>query len=133
MDITAIIIEKGMKQIQCAGANNSLMLIRDGELIQYKADNMPIGIYDKADKPFTNYKFNYEEGDVFYLFTDGFPDQFGGPLGKKFLTKNFKKKLIDVHRLPMEDQKKELEEVLDQWMADTSQIDDILVMGIRGL
>lgn len=133
MDITAIIIEKGKKQIQCAGANNSLILIRNGELIQYKADNMPIGIYDKADKPFTNHKFKYETGDVLYMFTDGFPDQFGGPLGKKFMSKNFKKLLTEVHQLPMVDQKKKLEKVLDEWMAETDQVDDILVMGIRGL
>jgi serine phosphatase RsbU (regulator of sigma subunit)/Tfp pilus assembly protein PilF len=131
MDITAVIIDKKINKLQFAGANNPLFHFRNDELIEHKPDKMPIGIHGKVMAPFTNHEINIEKGDVLYTFSDGFADQFGGPLGKKFMIKKFKDKLLDLHKKPMNQQKKELEETLENWMANTRQVDDILVMGIR--
>jgi serine phosphatase RsbU (regulator of sigma subunit)/Tfp pilus assembly protein PilF len=131
MDITAVIIDKKKNYLQYAGANNPLFQFRNDELIEHKPDKMPIGIHGKVMAPFTNHEIKIEKGDVLYTFSDGFADQFGGPLGKKFMIKKFKDKLLELHKKPMNMQKEELEETLENWMANTRQVDDILVMGIR--
>ena len=131
MDLAAVFIDKKRKEIQYAGANNPLFLFRDGELLEYKADKMPIGIHENARKSFTNHTFKFKSKDVVYTFSDGFPDQFGGPKGKKFMIKNFKTALSELHSKPMKDQKIALQKILDDWMTDVKQIDDIIVMGIR--
>jgi serine phosphatase RsbU (regulator of sigma subunit) len=131
MDITALIIDHKKNNLQFAGANNPLFQIRNDELIEHKPDKMPIGIHGKVMVPFTNHEIIFEKGDVLYTFSDGYADQFGGPLGKKFMIKKFKDKLLDLHKKPMNLQKKELVETLENWMANTRQVDDILVMGIR--
>lgn len=131
MDITALIIDNKNKSIEYAGANNPLFIYRKGELLEFKPDKMPVGIHQKADVPFTNHKINIEKGDVLYTFSDGLPDQFGGPFDKKFMVKNFKNILSKIHNLSMSVQKQKLENTLDDWMKQTDQIDDILVMGIR--
>jgi serine phosphatase RsbU (regulator of sigma subunit) len=131
MDMALLIINKETRILQYAGAHNPLYLLRGGELIEYKADKMPIGIHANASNSFTNHNIRLQVGDAFYAFSDGFQDQFGGPRGKKFLVKNFKKLLQDIHKESMKKQKRLLEEAIDTWMANTDQIDDILVMGIR--
>jgi len=131
MDITAIIIDSKEQTLQFAGANNPLFLYRDNELHEYKPDKMPIGIHGKEMSPFTNHEVKIHKGDVVYAFSDGFADQFGGPNGKKYMIKKFKEKLMTIHEKPMNTQKKELEDALVDWMAETRQVDDILVMGIR--
>jgi serine phosphatase RsbU (regulator of sigma subunit) len=131
MDITAVIIDNKKNNLQFAGANNPLFQFRNDELIEHKPDKMPIGIHGKVMAPFTNHEIKIDKGDVLYTFSDGFADQFGGPLGKKFMIKKFKDKLLELHKKPMNLQKKELEETLENWMANTRQVDDILVMGIR--
>ena len=92
---------------------------------------MPLGYYQGRFKTFTNKDIQLEYGDVFYLFSDGFFDQKGGKEDKKFLSKNFKKLLLEIHQEPMREQKKILDKTLTDWMGDTSQIDDILVIGVR--
>ncbi|MGE5457960.1 MAG: SpoIIE family protein phosphatase, partial [Methanococcaceae archaeon] len=79
MDISFIIIRKYRKKIQFAGAYNSLLIYSGGELIEYKADRMPIGIHYRNEASFTNYDINIKKGDAIYILTDGLPDQFGGP------------------------------------------------------
>ncbi|MCK4922453.1 MAG: tetratricopeptide repeat protein [Bacteroidales bacterium] len=131
MDLAAMIIDNKKSLLQFAGANNPLLLYRKGKLIEYKPDKMPIGIHERAGKSFTNHIIKLRKNDVVYTFSDGFPDQFGGPKGKKFMTKNLKHTLEDIHKIPMSDQKLKLEKILDDWMAGVDQIDDILVIGIR--
>ena len=95
-----------------------------------KADRIPIGFYEKqAD--FSLKTFKIKEGDIIYLFTDGYMDQFGGPENKKIMSKKFRELLIKFHDLPLETQKTKLEEYLYMWKGDTKQTDDILVVGIR--
>ena len=131
MDISLFILDKEKRSMQYAGANNSMIICRGDELIELKADKMPIGIHTKASEPFTNHVIELKEGDMLYAFTDGYPDQFGGLRGKKFMIKNFKKLLLDIRDKKVEEQKTILENTLDNWMANTTQVDDILIMGVR--
>jgi PAS domain S-box-containing protein len=138
MDIALCCLDiKGMR-MEYAGANNPLYLVRDKELIEFKADKQPItAATDSIPKPFTNKTFELKKGDTIYIFTDGYADQFGGdvtnerPLGKKFLYKRFKELLISVNHLSMEEQKAKLYYTIEEWRGKLAQVDDILVIGIR--
>ena len=112
-----------------------MYLIRDvdgkPELKEYKADRMPLGYYQGKDRAFTNNDIPLEEGDTFYLFSDGFIDQKGGKDNKRLLSKGFKSLLLDIQDLTMPDQKEILDRTLTNWMGNNSQTDDILVIGVR--
>lgn len=131
MDVALYIIDREEMALEFAGANNPLFILRGEEFIELKADKMPIGIHRLSDTSFTNYKVEIKKDDMLYTFSDGYPDQFGGPNGKKLMIKNFKKTLQDIHLLPMNEQKTILEKTLDDWMGEHHQIDDILVIGVR--
>jgi len=135
MDMALCVIDEKNRILQYSGANSPLYLIRDKngtpELTEFKADRMPLGYYPGHFKTFTNNDIQLEFGDVFYLFSDGFIDQKGGKESKKFLSKNFKKLLLEIHQEPMREQKNILNKTLTDWMGDTSQIDDIMVLGMR--
>ena len=130
MDMALCILDLDNKEMQYAGAYNPLYLIRNGELIEYKADRQPIGFH-YVEKEFTNHVIRLQEGDAIYIFSDGFYDQLGGELNKKFLSKNFKSLLLEINKESMDQQKDLLEKTLREWMKNMEQIDDILVMGIR--
>ncbi len=131
MDMALVILDYDKGEIQYAGAYNPLVLIRDGELLEYKGDKMPIGIQVNEKASFTNHIIPMRPGDTLYIFSDGYADQFGGEDGGKFKIRHFKQLLLDIHRKPMAEQKKILEEVLLRWMGDLPQVDDILVVGLR--
>jgi serine phosphatase RsbU (regulator of sigma subunit) len=92
---------------------------------------MPIGIHYIKEVPFKNHKIKLKSGDVLYLFTDGYIDQFGGPANKKYKIVPFRKLLLKVHRKKMAEQKRELGKELNTWMGNNEQVDDILIIGIR--
>lgn len=117
-------------QLQFAGANNSFWLIRKGELIIYKGDKQPIGNYEHQ-KPFTTHELTLQEGDTFYMFSDGIVDQFGGEKGKKFKAKGLKELLLGSQDKSMQEQKKIIVETIEEWMGNHEQIDDICVIGVR--
>ncbi|NOZ46100.1 MAG: SpoIIE family protein phosphatase [Chlorobi bacterium] len=131
MDIALCVIDHKKKILQFAGAYNPLYLYRNNELMEIKADRMPIGVYIKDNEPFTNHEIKLKKGDTFYLFSDGFVDQFGGEKGNKFKTKAFKQLLLDIHSKPMPEQKEELNSTFENWRGKHDQIDDVLVIGIR--
>ncbi len=131
MDLALYILDPEKMKLEFAGANNPLFLYRDNELFITKADKMPIGISSLADESFTNHVIDVKKDDLLYTFSDGYPDQFGGPKGKKFMIRNFKQLLSENLHKPMDEQKKVLEETLNEWMANTEQVDDILVIGVR--
>jgi serine phosphatase RsbU (regulator of sigma subunit) len=131
MDIALYVIDTDTKTIEFAGANNPMVIIRNDEIIQIKGDKMPIGIHVRSDTPFTNNVMDYYEGDVIYTFSDGFPDQFGGPDLRKFMIKNLKELFLEIHKKPMEEQREILLNALLGWQGDTDRIDDIVVMGLR--
>lgn len=117
--------------MEFSGANNSLLVYRNGDLIETKADKMPIGIHTRYQEPFTRHNLELQKGDMVYTFSDGYADQFGGPRQKKFMIRNFRKMLQEIHMKSMDEQQKIMEQTLQNWMADTDQIDDILVIGVR--
>jgi serine phosphatase RsbU (regulator of sigma subunit) len=132
MDISLISIDTKTHQLQYAGAHNSLYIVRNKELIELKGDKKGIGfINEEINYRFTNQQFDLQKGDMLYLFTDGFPDQIGGPDRKKFFYKPFKDLLRSIAELPMTDQKNQLELVHQQWLCEKwEQTDDILIIGI---
>jgi len=131
MDMALCAFDVKTNRLQYSGANNSLYLIQNGELTEIKADRMPIGYYPNEKPSFTNHEIQLKDGDIFYLFSDGFMDQFGGKKGFKYKVNNFQKLLSETHQKPMLIQKELLEQELENWMKGYEQTDDILVMGVR--
>ena len=131
MDIALCIINFNKRKVQFSGAYNSLLLVRNSEHTVFKGDKMPIGIHVGKEKSFTNHNFKISKGDMMYLYTDGFADQFGGPEEKKFKSISFRQLLLEIHNKPLEEQKQILDRTLEDWRGNLNQIDDILVMGIR--
>jgi len=135
IDMALCVLDSRNMTMQYSGANNPLYLIRaeDGlpELKEIKADRMPIGFYHGKDRTFTNHDIQLEIGDTFYLFTDGFIDQKGGKENKKLMSRKFKSLLLEIHDQSMYDQKDVLNRSLIDWMGKNSQMDDILVVGVR--
>ena len=100
------------------------------KLFELKPDKMPIAIYERMDS-FTNHELQLNKGDCIYLMSDGYADQFGGPKGKKFLSKNLKQLLIDNSQLDMNEQKDKLFTTFENWRGNHEQIDDVTVLGIK--
>ncbi len=130
MDISFCRIIWKDKRIEFSGANNPIYIIRKGELIEIKGDKMPVGEHVLDDQPFTTHHAEIEEGDMLFLFSDGYADQFGGEKGKKFMYRRFKELLIENAEKDLEFQKQKLTDAFEAWKADHEQVDDILVIGI---
>ena len=130
MDIAMCIYNRKTGELNYSGANSPLYLVRDEELHIIKPNRMPIGYFPEK-KEFTGHTLKIKKGDVIYLLSDGYSDQFGGKHDKKFNTGRLRKMLLKNSDLPMIDQKEILESTFESWMQGTEQIDDVLVMGIR--
>jgi serine phosphatase RsbU (regulator of sigma subunit) len=132
MDMSLCVLDLKNSRMDFAGANNPIIVIRNNNQIKYKGDRFPIGAFvDNQPQQFTNNEIKLIEGDMIYMFSDGYADQFGGPENKKFFTKRFEQLLLDIHSKSMEEQKEMLKTTLYEWMGSNSQVDDILVIGIR--
>lgn len=138
MDIAVCIIDKTEMKIQYAGAYNPLLIIRDGKISRIKADRMPIGIYLREKESFTNNIIDIKKGDLLYIFSDGYVDQFGGKSDSKIRSAKFKEILLENHKKSLNEQKAVLVKFLEEWMNhldDTGktykQVDDILVIGME--
>jgi serine phosphatase RsbU (regulator of sigma subunit)/Tfp pilus assembly protein PilF len=131
MDVALCAIDFQNLYLQYAGAHRPLILIRNGELMEYKASKYAIGGYHRDDKMFLDETLRVQKGDTVYMFTDGYADQFGGPKGKKFKYKKLVQLLQSIHHEPMSVQHRLLGETFDQWRGDLEQVDDILLIGIR--
>jgi len=118
------------KVLQFAGANNPLYMFSGEELTEIKADKMPVAIYENM-KPYTLHEFQLKKGDTFYVFSDGYVDQFGGPKLKKYLSKNFKNTLLEMQSRSMLEQGASLDEIFEEWRKEVEQIDDVTVIGVR--
>lgn len=116
--------------LQYAGAHNPLWIIRDNEILITKANKQPIGKYDNP-KPYLTHTFELQKGDIIYIFSDGYVDQFGGPSGKKFMVKAFKKLLLKIKGLPMVDQKDLLDKSFESWKGELDQVDDVCIIGVK--
>ena len=131
MDMALCVFDPTSLKLQYAGGFNPLVLIRDGELKRYQADPMPVGIGALSGRDFTRHELEIQKGDMIYLYSDGYEDQFGGEKDTKFSRKRFRELLMEIHTLPVHDQKVRMEERLDEWMDGYEQIDDITILGIR--
>ncbi|PLX13188.1 MAG: hypothetical protein C0594_01545, partial [Marinilabiliales bacterium] len=150
MDMAMIALNKSNNQLQYSGANNPLYLVREyngsipsidkepsviinnTQLFEFKADKMPIGLhYNDTEDTFTTNQIELSAGDSLYMFSDGYVDQFGGELGKKFKSKAFKELMVTNNHLSMSEIKQLLDDTHNKWKGDKEQIDDILVLGIR--
>jgi len=130
MDGTIINVDFSNNIMHFAGANNTIYLIRDHELIQISGDRMPISYYKRMED-FINRDIDLKKGDMLYMFTDGYRDQFGGVQGKKFKTSLFKELLMNVHEESAREQKKILAKTFEEWKGDLEQVDDVTVIGIK--
>ena len=133
MDIAlcALEMKNGKGKLDYAGANNSLYFIRNGELHETKPDKQPIGAYDHRQS-FTNHTTELQKDDTIYVFSDGYPDQFGGPKGKKFKYRKLRELLLSIQDKTMNEQKEILDHTIEDWMGDEhEQIDDICIIGVR--
>jgi ligand-binding sensor domain-containing protein/serine phosphatase RsbU (regulator of sigma subunit) len=131
MDIVLVVIDRQLDMLEFSGAYNPLILVRNGEIVEYKGDKMPVGKHIGEERPFTNHRIQIEQNDMFYLYSDGFPDQFGGEKGGKYKARPFKNFLARISSEPVKNQAVLLEEELKRWMGEEPQVDDVLVIGIR--
>ncbi|MBA4322368.1 MAG: hypothetical protein C0408_06065 [Odoribacter sp.] len=156
MDMALLVIDFNSSRIEFSGAYNPCFRVRkmteeearnfhdenmempDGSMSNGKylletiyASKMPIGISSRMNEKFVFFDWNLERGISYYLFSDGYIDQFGGPNGRKFMKKNFKRLILEIQDHTMNKQKELLEQNLKSWIGESPQIDDILVMGIR--
>ena len=131
MDIALCGINFKKKKLEYAGAFNPMYLLRDNELTQVKANKFPVGAFIGEElSKFTNNELDIRDGDVVYIFSDGYADQFGGPDNRKFLSKRFRDMLLDIHKRPAREQRDILDQTIEDWKGQYSQVDDILVIGI---
>jgi serine phosphatase RsbU (regulator of sigma subunit) len=130
MDIAVCVIDFKENILWFAGANNPLYLVRGNELIHYRADKMPVAIHYKM-LPFTLHKIDIQKGDAFYIFSDGYSDQFGGPKQKKFMSMQLRETLVEMSGKPMFDQGVRLNEIFEEWRGDNPQVDDVTLIGVR--
>jgi serine phosphatase RsbU (regulator of sigma subunit) len=130
MDISLCRLDPGANELQWSGSNNPLWYIHNSELKEIKPNKQPIGNYAEQ-KPFTAHTLQLEKGDLIYIFTDGYADQFGGPNGKKFKHKQLEEKLLSICGEPLNKQKEILDQTFEGWRKNLEQIDDVCVIGIR--
>ncbi|MGD0340839.1 MAG: SpoIIE family protein phosphatase [Bacteroidales bacterium] len=131
IDIGLVIIDCNSGAVQFSGANRPLIRVRNGEITEFKPDKMTIGLAPLKEHSFTNQQIDTLPGDTFYLFSDGYSDQFGELTDKKFKHKHLKAVINSVAGLPMVKQKEILESTFYEWKGHTQQIDDILVLGFQ--
>ena len=131
MDMTLCALDHKKLKLQYAAAFNPLYIIRDGNLIQYKADKFPVGAFIGETRKFNNNIIDLKKGDMVYIFSDGYADQFGGPRGKKFMAGNFRELLLNASKLPASEQRHKLNETIEKWRGELEQVDDILIIGIK--
>ncbi len=133
MDISVMVIDENRNRLHFAAAKNPLLYVRDGEIHQIRGSKFPIGSNTqyKLQKVFEKHTIDIKPGDVFYMISDGFQDQFGGKNGKKYLTKRFRNYLLSISHLPMGEQHEKLYEEITTWRGNSPQTDDILIMGVK--
>lgn len=134
MDMGVIVLDEGKKHLYFAGARHSLYMIRNGVLDYVRGTGHSLGGKTRlnTEQKYEKHTIAFQEGDRFYLSTDGFQDQFGGPNGKKYMRSKFKQLLIDLCKVPMEQQEGVFREELETWRGIKEvQTDDVLVVGIE--
>lgn len=132
MDISMVRLHRSTKEIQWAGSNNPLWILKKGtqEIVQITPDKQPIAFYPEMS-PFTSHSIQLGTGDIIYTFTDGYVDQFGGPKGKKFKSAQLKKVLLENSNKSMNELRQIVKSTFKNWQGDQDQIDDVCMLGVR--
>jgi len=130
MDLALCAINYEKLELTFSGAKNPVYIIRDQQLIELKGDKKPIGSYP-SNTSFTNHHYQLQKNDMIYIFSDGYVDQFGGPQGRKFMYKPFKKLLSSIAPLPIKDQQNTIQSRFYEWKGNIEQLDDVCVIGVR--
>lgn len=131
LDCVVCVLDRKANKLSYAGANNKLYLSRAETLTEYKTDKMPVGKSPHENTLFTKSVLQLKEKDIIYTFTDGYPDQFGGPTNKKLKAKNVQKKIASIVHRPLTEQKSELERFFEEWKGPYEQIDDVTFIAIK--
>jgi len=132
MDISIVEVHIPTRKVRLASAKRPVYLIIDNEITLYKGSRRSIGdSYDDAPSPFMNIEYNCSKGDQIYMFSDGYPDQFGGPLGKKFMKVGVQNLIEEIHVKPGDEQFETVKSNFENWRGELEQIDDVLFMGIK--
>lgn len=131
MDCSLISFDLKNSKLTYAAANNPIWIVRENKILELLPDKMPVGKHDYEKTAFTQHTIDLQKADVVYALTDGMPDQFGGPKGKKFMYKKLKELLISIALLPMQEQHELLKTTLNNWKGDHEQVDDICLIGVR--
>jgi len=130
MDIALCIYDLSNYTMQYSGAYNSLYLVRENKLIEYKADKQPCAVFLK-ENDFTTNHINLQKNDIVYTFTDGYFDQIGGSESRKYMSKNFRSFLLEISHHPMNEQQILLDNNIESWKNNHDQIDDITIVGVK--
>ncbi|MBX2960322.1 MAG: SpoIIE family protein phosphatase [Flavobacteriales bacterium] len=130
MDISLCCLDLNSNKLTWSGANNPLWIIRNKEIIEYKADKQPIGKYAESI-PFTTHEIQLQNDDSIYIFTDGYQDQFGGDKGKKFKAAKLRELLLSIQHEPMENQREIIDQSFEVWKGNLEQVDDVCVIGVK--
>jgi serine phosphatase RsbU (regulator of sigma subunit)/streptogramin lyase len=131
MDCSLLVLNPEKTVLTFSAANNPVIIIRNNEIVEFKADKMPVGKHDRDTVSFTLQELELQKGDVIYALTDGFPDQFGGDKGKKYMIKNLKNFFLLISNLSMQEQEQKLANEFDSWKQSAEQIDDVCIIGVR--
>lgn len=131
MDMTLICLDPENKKLNFSGANNPIYKVSDGELEIFKGDRFAIGSFVPGEKEFKEIDVPIKKNDMIYLFSDGYPDQFGGLKGKKFMSRNFRELLAGLANEDASKQQEVIHQTMETWRGKHEQVDDILVIGIR--
>ena len=135
MDLALCVYDRKNSKVEYAGAFNPLYIVRKNELLETKPDKIAVGSPETLDKNFTAHTISLEEGDMMYIFSDGYVDQFGGKNGRKFMYKPFREMLISIAPLNHEEQYEKVERTMENWRLTEKgfeeQIDDMLIIGVR--
>jgi serine phosphatase RsbU (regulator of sigma subunit) len=130
MDVGLCVIDKKRRKLVYSGAFFPLYLLRNNSLIQLKGDKIMIGM--NPDRiPYTDHEIDIQEDDMFYLFSDGYVDQFGGRENKKFMYRRLRYLLLNIYKFDVRDQKSILDENLRTWMGSNNQVDDMMIIGFK--
>ena len=131
MDISICVIDQKSNKLSYSGACRPLVYIRNGQIEKIKADPYPIGGINSCKNGYQSFSIDLKKEDQFYIFSDGYPDQFGGEKAKKYMTPRFRSFLLSISNQPMKNQKISLEKEFKRWMGEEEQVDDVIVMGFR--
>ena len=132
MDVAICSLDLERNVLKYAGANRPLWIVRGEELIVHSPNKFPVGgLQITHEENFLSHEIQLKPNDAFYIFSDGYADQFGGEAGKKLMTKKFKEMLLSIQHLEMDEQQKHLSDYLESWKGENEQVDDVLVIGVR--